>query len=434
VQGSSRTRARAEIVRLLHRGLGVHDFSLAAARALHRAVSFDGVCVLTIDPATLLPTSETVEHGLPPATMPRMTEIEVAEDDYNKFAVLARASRPAASLSEATDGGLDRCLRQRELRRPNGLGDELRAALVADSGTWGGITLLRETGRAFAPAETSLLGSLSAHLAEGLRRAVLSTALSEDPEAADAGLLVLADDNSIELSNTAAQRWLDELGVADSSRGHLPLAVVAVAGRARLAASGHAPDDAIARARVATPSGRWLLVRGSMVGHGPDARAAVILESAPSPELAPLIAAAYGLTDRERLVTEHVARGHSTNEIASHLFLSPYTVQDHLKAIFEKTGVNTRGELVARLFFEHYAPRIARGHASRRPAGSHRRHPPTRQRSPEPQQRRQPLTTGHGTCPQGEPRPLPRARRCDRRRVPPVRDRRTVGRSPVVQP
>ena len=36
-------------------------------------------------------------------------------------------------------------------------------------------------------------------------------------------------------------------------------------------------------------------------------------------------------------------------------------MQDHLKAVFDKVGVSTRGELVARLFFDHYAPRLASG-------------------------------------------------------------------------
>ena len=56
-----------------------------------------------------------------------------------------------------------------------------------------------------------------------------------------------------------------------------------------------------------------------------------------------------------------LAQGASTDEIASRLYLSPYTVQDHLKAVFDKVGVSTRGELVARLFFDHYAPRLASG-------------------------------------------------------------------------
>ena len=82
------------------------------------------------------------------------------------------------------------------------------------------------------------------------------------------------------------------------------------------------------------------------------------MEEAQPPELAPLIADAYGLTDRERHVTELVAKGLSTNDIGQRLHLSAYTVQDHLKSIFDKTGAGSRGELVARLFFDHYAPRL----------------------------------------------------------------------------
>jgi DNA-binding CsgD family transcriptional regulator len=44
-----------------------------------------------------------------------------------------------------------------------------------------------------------------------------------------------------------------------------------------------------------------------------------------------------------------VLAGFSTTGIPTRLFLSPHTVQDHLKAVFHKLGVRSRGEPVARL-------------------------------------------------------------------------------------
>ena len=83
-----------------------------------------------------------------------------------------------------------------------------------------------------------------------------------------------------------------------------------------------------------------------------------MIEPARPHELAPLIADAYRLTQREREVTQLVARGLPTDAIAARMHLSSWTVQDHLKAIFEKVGVATRGELVAHVFFQQRAPQL----------------------------------------------------------------------------
>jgi hypothetical protein len=147
-------RLRDDLIRLVHRGADVRDFALGAARILARTVPFEGVCVLTMDPATLVPTGEVVDNGLPTAAYTRMAEIELRGEDFNAFRSLALSERHAATLSQATGGDLDRSERHREIRGPHGFGDELRAALVDDHATWGVLTLLRGSDREPSRAPT----------------------------------------------------------------------------------------------------------------------------------------------------------------------------------------------------------------------------------------------------------------------------------------
>jgi len=111
-------------------------------------------------------------------------------------------------------------------------------------------------------------------------------------------------------------------------------------------------------ARVLADSGTWIVLHGAtLVGDG-KRRVAVIIEPAHPARITPLLMAAYGLTEREQEVTRLVLQAAATSEIAERLVVSPHTVQEHLKNIFEKTGVRSRRDLVGKVFFAHYEPRL----------------------------------------------------------------------------
>ena len=324
-------------------------------------MSFDAAFWTTVDPVTLLFTAPHQEE-IPPETVPYFVENEFLGDDVNAFAALARDPAGVRTLAQATGGDLDASARHRDVFRPLGLGDELRAVLRVGGACWGCLCLHREAGAAFSDEEAAFVRAVAPYLAEGIRAGLLA-ASAEAGDPADApGLLVLAPDGAVLSTTAAGRQWLDALGHPDPERFGVPVEIRALA--ARLARPGEA-GAALPRLRMRTRSGRWAVLHASRLPAG-DADAVAIIIDEPSPaELAPVLMLAYGLTGREQTVTSLICRGRSTREIGARLHISESTVQDHLKSIFDKTGVRSRRELVAAILQEQYLPRAMSG----RPVG-----------------------------------------------------------------
>ena len=359
-------RGRQEIIRLSHAGLDSRTFRVEAVRSLRRIIPLDVSFFATADPATLLYTSAVRDDFLAQASL-LFLDREFLKDDPIQFARLARGRSPVNSLGMATKGGLTQSPRYQEILAPLELGDELRAVLRAGSKCWGFMCLHRERSSPnFTPVEAAFLAKLTPYLAEGLRASLLigsAQATSLQPEGP--GLVLLGDDLSLVAMTPAVEGWLAEVAESDwPSSSELPETVYAVAARLLALEHGgsHAPPDLMARVRLRTASGRWLVLHASRLRTADiEGQIAVIFEEARPAEIAPLIVDAYGLTKREGEITRLVLRGLSTAEVSEELHITSNTVRDHFKAIFDKVGVRSRRELVGQIFAQHYQPRMASG-------------------------------------------------------------------------
>ena len=352
----ARERVRDRIAELAGRGLDLIPFWREATDVLRRAVPFyETPCWYTLDPASLLVTSHFHDglDELPPEWLAH----EYYVDDVNKLADVARSQRGVSTLHEAT-GGDPASSPRWHFNMTMGGDQELIAALRTPTGdVWGALGLYREPGAPlFDREELDLVLSLAPSLAKGARRALL-VGEATDPEGPESpGLIVLTDRWDVESATPGVDRWLSELPDGDWDAGRLPAAVYAIAGRA-LRTADDAPAE-VAVARVLSRSGTWVVLHGAALVTEGARRVAVIVEPAHPARISPLLMSAYGLTQREQEVTRLVLQGESTAEIADRLVVSPHTVQQHLKRIFEKTGVRSRRDLVGKLFFTHYEPRV----------------------------------------------------------------------------
>lgn len=353
-------RASARISELAGCGLDLVRFWEDAAEVVSAAVPhYRAPCWFTLDPASLLITSH-YDHGEIPELPPEWLANEYYQDDVHDITSVARSERGISTLHEASGGDPTRSPRW-HLNMAMGGDQELLVALRTRAGeAWGMLGLYRAPGeRQFDRDELELLRALSPYLAEGARRALLVGEAS-DPEGPDApGLVVLDDHWRVESLTPGVERWLAELpeGVWKEG-GKLPPSILAVAGRALRTVDRHDAPGEVAVARVLSREGRWIVLHGAALVAGGARRVAVIVEPAHPARITPLLMTAYGLTHREQEITRRVLCGDSTGEIADRLFVSPHTVQQHLKSIFEKTGVRSRREVVGKVFFGHYEPRL----------------------------------------------------------------------------
>jgi DNA-binding CsgD family transcriptional regulator len=352
-----------DVERITTRALPYAELHQSITDRLRRVMPIDAACWHGLDPANVLMTTANPVELLTNGFMTAETEpiaagallaSEYQRDDVNSFAALAARRRPAAILSETTRGRPERSARYNEFLKPFGLPHEMRTVMVTRGRAWGCVVFHRtEASGDFTTQDAVLMGRLSRSIAEALRNTLRVDAARRAGPLAP-GMLLLDPNDDVELATPNAEELLDLLRHTDTVERGLPAGVLIVAAQTRAAA---AAGKQAAPLHVPTPAG-WVTLHGS-APDGRDGRVVVILQGTPEDQAAPLRLEAFALSQRERDVATLIAQGLDTAAIAQRLYISPWTVQDHCKAIFDKTGTRNRAELRAQVFFHDHLPAIA---------------------------------------------------------------------------
>ena len=354
-------RVRRDVEVVSRAGLDLESFLAESLASIERAVPHVGACIGTVDPETLLLTG-TLKYGDLAGRDEHDHEwglIEYGISERTAFVELAHRAVPAVATRTVDPASV----RLNEFMDPHfGYGDELRLVMRDRGQVWGAVALFRSgDDEPFDAGEVELLASLSSTMSVGMRLGLLSRlGQPAAPWSAGPAVVVVGADDQIRSTSVGAEAVLAELKISEHQTE--PTGILAsLVGAARRVARGE--SDVVPRTRVRARSGMWLVLHASPLlpaygstGGGSDV--VITVDEARPPEIVPLVVAAFDLTERERAVTEKVLRGLDTKEIAAALHLSAYTVQDHLKSVFEKASVRSRRELVARVYFDQYVPRM----------------------------------------------------------------------------
>jgi DNA-binding NarL/FixJ family response regulator len=357
-------RVRRDVEVVARAGLDLDGFLEEAVESVSRAVPWLGACLSTHDPSTHLLTSAR-KYGYLRDLNDHDHEFALVEYgggvEPTTFSELAVAESPAAGVHQLTGGDVERSERMRTFMVPRfGFADEARMVFRDGAQVWGGMSLFRAADECpFDADDVAFLSSLSAEFARGVRTGMLARLADAAPATAPTGpavVIVSADHEIVQMSMGAEARIADL--ITGEAAGDPLAAVSSLVGAARRFARGESTTQP--RCRVRGASGMWLVLHASPLSATTDRAGDVVvtIEEARPPEIVALVVAAFGLTQRERDVTQLVLQGVDTKEIAATLHVSTYTVQDHLKSVFDKADVRSRRELISRIYFDQYVPRM----------------------------------------------------------------------------
>jgi DNA-binding CsgD family transcriptional regulator len=356
-----------EVDLLSARGLPRKEFFAELAPRLRNVIDNDASCWHTLDPHTRLMTSdspdELIERGVfapdeAPAAGELLVRSEYLVEDVNTFAGLAAQRVPVGILDHVTRGDPQRSARYRDLLIPADIPHELRAAFVIRGRVWGAVHIARRAASGpFEQRDVDVLAAAAGAIARGIRAALRFDAARRGTGVEAPGLVVLGPKDEVELITPPARELLASLRPERAAYADDAMAtpVLALASFVR-----SAPESGQGGLNAVTVPGSdgWITLHASLPGPPGDGRIAVVLERAGGARSATVRLEAFGATAREREVATLLARGLSRAELAEVLVLSPHTVEDHVKSLYEKLGVASRQELVARVFLDEYLPEV----------------------------------------------------------------------------
>ncbi|MCW2795017.1 helix-turn-helix transcriptional regulator [Nocardioides sp.] len=319
----------------------------AVLDALRPAIPFDAHVWMLTDPVTAVGCSP---HAEIPSFDGLTSTIRLKYlCSRNRWTSLRGGQVVSLSSGPAADAG-DRSWREFLLRQYE-IADVASVAFHDEQGCWGFLDLWRRDG-SFTVAELNGLSHALEPLTAALRRAQVAAFAApsvEDTGTSDPVVLLLAPDLEVRQQTPAADAYLRALLPTEDDRSPVPSAAYNVA--AQLLAVEAGIDDHPPLSRVWLRPGRLVTLRAARLEGDGDAErndiAVTIERCAPEERLA-LFCRVHALSARESDVLRCLAEGDDTRSVAGRLFLSEYTVQDHLKSVFDKAGVRSRRALLAR--------------------------------------------------------------------------------------